>query len=104
MASSSSENTLNMNTLVHMLHIKLTSTKYLVWKDQLLTILAFQDLLHHVDGSAVAPASEVTQHEKIVANPLYVSWIADDRRKVLILHASLSEEAFAEVLGLSDAR
>lgn len=93
-----------MNTLLHMITIKLSPSNYLLWKNQMLSLLAYQNLLPHNDGSAVAPSPEVLTDGKSSPNTLYTTWKIDDQRAVIILHASLSEEAVAEIVGLPSAR
>jgi hypothetical protein len=103
-ASSSNESSLTLNNLLHMTHIKLTPSNYLVWKNQISTILSFQDLLGHVDGSSPMPAATVTSDSKSSPNPEYAAWSSADQRTILFLNASLSEEAATEIIGLTSAR
>ncbi|KAK9078295.1 hypothetical protein SSX86_002352 [Deinandra increscens subsp. villosa] len=102
MASSSSQN--HNAAFFHALHIKLKPDNYLLWRNQILPILTFQNLLHHVDGSAVAPSPTVTTDGKPVPNPEFISWNSDDQQTVIIIHTSLTEEAVAIVVGLPTAR
>ncbi|KAM0033819.1 hypothetical protein Hdeb2414_s0016g00490351 [Helianthus debilis subsp. tardiflorus] len=102
--SSSSDTTLPMATILNMITIKLSSTNYLYWKNQILPLLAYQKLVSHVDGSRSPPSSTITVEAKEVSNPDYATWLDEDQRAVLILNSSLTEEAVAEVLGLSSAR
>jgi hypothetical protein len=48
--------------------------------------------MSHVDGSTVCPSPELRSGNK------------NSQRAIIILHASLSEEAFSEVIGLTNAR
>lgn len=104
MAATSNDAPLPLNTLIHMLTIKLNSTNYLLWKNQMLPILSYQTLLSHVDGSENPPPPTITRENTQVANPDFAQWLITDQRTVIILHASLSEEAFAVIVGLTSAR
>ncbi|KAI3510913.1 hypothetical protein L1887_18051 [Cichorium endivia] len=104
MASSSADSTLPMNTILHMITNRLSSSNYLLWKSQMLPLLSYQNLLRHVDGSLAAPPSELLTDEKSSPNPAYASWLSVDQRAVILLQASLTEEAFSEIVGCSTAR
>ncbi|PWA41128.1 zinc finger, CCHC-type [Artemisia annua] len=92
-----------MNTLINMLSINLSSTNYLSWKSQILPVLSCQGLLGHVDDTSSLPPAEITQGDKSITNPDYIKWFANDQKAVMILNASLTEEAIAEVFGLQDS-
>ncbi|KAL8494213.1 hypothetical protein ACS0TY_025133 [Phlomoides rotata] len=47
---------LSFATLLHMVTIKLSSTNYLLWKTQLVSILDCQNFTSFVDGSKPAPS------------------------------------------------
>lgn len=104
MASSSSDQTLSMTTLLHMLTIKFSSTNYLQWKNQVYPLLSHQKLLAHVDGSSTSPSPDLTVDGKVTPNPGYASWLEEDQRVLLLLQSSLTEEAMAKVIGVSTAR
>lgn len=87
-----------------MLTIKLGSFKYLLWKNQIIPILSYQNLLNHVDGTGIAPPSTRLEADKTFDNPDYSAWVLADQKTVIILHASLSEEAVTLIVGLSTAR
>ncbi|KAJ9542144.1 hypothetical protein OSB04_028650 [Centaurea solstitialis] len=102
--SSSTDTLLPMNTLMHLLTIRLSPSNYLLWKSQLIPLLTHQGLLGHVDGTSSAPPTELLNDNKPSPNPAYAAWIAADQRTVIILQASLMEEAFSEIIGLDTAR
>ncbi|KAD4982590.1 hypothetical protein E3N88_19261 [Mikania micrantha] len=104
MAGSSSNNEFPMNTLMHMIHIKLCSTNYLLWKNQMEPILNYQHLMSYVDGSSTAPPTTLPADGKTVENPAYTVWLTADQRTIILLHASLSEEAVTVIIGLLTAR
>ena len=92
---SSTEGTLTLNTILHMLSIKLSSTNYLLWKNQITPLLKYQNLLGHVDGSSICPSESTTIDNKPAPNPLHTVWIEANQRALLILQASLTEESMA---------
>ncbi|KAI3500548.1 hypothetical protein L1887_36372 [Cichorium endivia] len=100
---STSETTISLNTLLHLLTIKLSSTNYLLWKNQIHPLLSYQDLLGHIDGSSPSPSPTIEVEGKSAPNPLYTSWYKADQQALLIIQSSLSEEAMAETLGLNNA-
>nr|KAJ0228206.1 hypothetical protein LSAT_V11C100023320 [Lactuca sativa] len=104
MAGSSNDSTLPMHTLIHLITIRLSSSNYLLWVNQMVPLLNYQHLLAHVDGSSEAPPTHHTVDAKQVENPAFEEWQAADQRTVLLLQASLTEEAFSEIVGLSSAR
>ncbi|GJS22683.1 putative reverse transcriptase domain-containing protein [Tanacetum coccineum] len=52
---------------------------------------------------AVLPTT-IVQNEKTIINPAFASWMVADQWTVIILHASLSEEAISMIVGLTTAR
>ncbi|KAM0068492.1 putative RNA-directed DNA polymerase [Helianthus debilis subsp. tardiflorus] len=103
-SSTTTETKLPMATILHMLTIKLSSTNYLYWQNQLLPLLANQNLLGHVDGSLSPPPKTITAASAEQPNPAYTAWSISDQQAILILNSSLTEEAVAEILGLTTAR
>ncbi|KAJ9550336.1 hypothetical protein OSB04_014381 [Centaurea solstitialis] len=102
--SSSSDSLLSMNTALHLISNRLTSSNYLLWKNQLLPLLCYQNLMPLVDGTSPAPPSEIITDGKSAPNPEFAAWLSVNQRAVILLQASLSEEAFSEIVGLSTAR
>ncbi|PWA54489.1 ribonuclease H-like domain-containing protein [Artemisia annua] len=98
------ENNIPLNTIIHMLTIKLGSSNYLLWKNQIIPILSYQNLLSHVDGTGITPPSTRLEADKTVDNPAYSAWVLANQKTVIILQASLSEEAVTLIVGLSTAR
>nr|GEZ69645.1 putative zinc finger, CCHC-type [Tanacetum cinerariifolium] len=91
-----------MNTLLHMIPIKLSSTNYLLWKNQMLPLISYQKLTNHIDGTT-APSVTIMSDDQSVPNPAFTIWKDLDQRAVIHLNSSLSEEAVVEVLGLTTA-
>ncbi|KAK1424394.1 hypothetical protein QVD17_19723 [Tagetes erecta] len=103
-SSSQTETTLPMATVLHMITIKLSSSNYLLWQNQMVPLLSYQQLLDHVDGSSKPPSGTILVNNEASPNPELTNWLSADKRAIILLHASLSKEATAEVLGLSTAR
>ncbi|KAE8701309.1 hypothetical protein F3Y22_tig00110548pilonHSYRG00747 [Hibiscus syriacus] len=97
----SSTNQLPLNTMVHMMTIKLTPTNYLLWRRQFIPLLESQDLMGYLDGSFSAPSSHIFQGTDLVPNPAYKKWHAQDRLILSLLYASITEECMAEVVDCS---
>lgn len=102
--ATSADTLLPINTLMHLITIRLSPSNYLLWKSQLIPLLTHQNLMGHVDGTSCAPPSELLVDDKSSPNPAYSVWLAADQRTVIILHASLTEEAFSEIFGLDTTR
>ncbi|KAJ0947986.1 putative RNA-directed DNA polymerase [Helianthus annuus] len=103
-SSSATESKLPMATILHMITLKLSTSNYLSWQYQILPLLANQGLIGHVDGTSSPPAKTVLIDNKDQPNPEFSSWSIQDQQAILILNSSLTEEAIAEILGLSTAR
>ena len=104
MAASSSSPSLPLNTMVHMLTIKLTFSNYLLWRHQFIPLLTNQDLFGFLDGSVRAPSPKVIGSDGAMqVNPSYTSWLNTDQTILSLLYFSLTKESMSEVLGLSHA-
>lgn len=68
------------------------------------TILSYQNLLSDVDGTGSIPDPTIVVAEKSVANSAFSVWNAADQKTVIIIHASLTEEAVSLIVGLTTAR
>ncbi|KAJ0702280.1 putative transcription factor interactor and regulator CCHC(Zn) family [Helianthus annuus] len=101
--ASSSSNPL-MSSLAPMIAIKLSPTNYINWRTQMLPILKYQFLLPHVDGTLSPPSPTVKSNDKEVQNPEYATWVRDEQQAIILLNASLTEEAFSVTVGLTSAR
>ena len=93
-----------LNTMVHMVTIKLNPTNYLLWRRQFVPLLESQDLMGYLDGSLSAPAAQVRAGNDLVPNPAYKTWHTQDRILLSLLYASLTEECMAEVVNCTTAR
>ncbi|CAH1413443.1 unnamed protein product [Lactuca virosa] len=92
--SSSSDSLLSMNTILHLISNRLTSSNYLIWRNQIVSLLQYQNLLPLVDGSSTKPPSTIVKEGTSILNPELTEWQSADQRAVILLQASLSEEAF----------
>ena len=85
--SASSSSSLPLNTMVHMLTIKLTSSNYLLWKNQFVSHLASQDLFGYLDGSIEAPSTRIlAANGTTKSNPAYTSWLHTDQTLLSLLY------------------
>ncbi|RVW31317.1 hypothetical protein CK203_103440 [Vitis vinifera] len=103
--SSSSSSPLPLNTMVHMLTIKLTSSNYLLWRNQFIPLLTSQDLLGFLDGSVPAPSPKVIGSNSITqVNPAYTSWLTTDQTLLNLLYSSLTKESMNPRLENSNSK
>lgn len=84
-----------------MIPIKLSSTNYLLWKNQMIPLFSYQKLTSHIDGTSIAPLEQIEVEGKFTSNPGYSTWLELYQRALILLNSSLTEEAAAEILGLS---
>ncbi|KAD6795087.1 hypothetical protein E3N88_05983 [Mikania micrantha] len=103
MSSSSSNN--DPIPLSNMLAIKLSPTNYLYWVNQMKPLLRYHNLYGHVDGTVPAPPMMIAKSDKESAeNPAYLAWLMADQRAIILLNASLTEDAISISVGLPTAR
>ncbi|GJY34723.1 zinc finger, CCHC-type containing LTR copia-type gag-polypeptide [Tanacetum coccineum] len=93
-----------LSTILHMLTIKLSSTNYLLLKNQIQPLISYEKLMGHIDGSLSSPSRTVVLDGTESPNPAFSTWQEADHRALLILQASFTEEAMAEVIGLATTR
>ena len=88
--------------------LKLSSSKYLLWKTQFESFLSSQSLLGFVNGSSQRPTPTTTVRTGDTvteeANPEFVKWIHKDQLVMAWLFGSLTEEALRSVYGLTSAQ
>ncbi|XP_011046683.1 PREDICTED: uncharacterized protein LOC105141219 [Populus euphratica] len=85
-----------------MIIVKLSSANYLIWHSQILPLIESQDLVGHVDGSIVPPPKFDSPNSQ-TPNDKYLAWKAIDQRLLCLLRSFLTEEALADIVGLSTA-
>ncbi|XP_022025028.1 uncharacterized protein LOC110925379 [Helianthus annuus] len=93
-----------LHSLLHFIPLKLNSTNYLAWSQQVSLVLTLQKLIGHVDGTTSIPPETVLEADKPVPNPARTEWLTKDQSVCLLLQSSLSEEAMSEIIGISNAR
>lgn len=103
-STSSSNEALAFATLIHMLTIKLNSTNYLLWHNQVTSLLTCQDLLGYIDGTISQPSSLLVSDGKSFPNPAFESWNKTDQKLKSLLLSSLSEETMAVTIGCRTSR
>ncbi|PWA84296.1 zinc finger, CCHC-type, Gag-polypeptide of LTR copia-type [Artemisia annua] len=103
MAAASTDPLHTTSSVSHLSPIKLSASNYLVWRNHMRLLVGLHKLSDHIDGSTKPPPESVTTDNKTVPNPAYLTWTADDQKASLLLLSSLTEEAAAEVLGLTSA-
>ena len=86
-----------------MVTIKHSSSNYLLLKSQLLPLLESQELLGHVDGTLALPL-RFAPTDSQTSNIKHLAWKKTDQRLLSLFLSSLTEEAMAEVIGLSTSR
>jgi alpha-N-arabinofuranosidase len=100
----SNNSLLALNTMVHMVTIKLTSTNYLLWRRQFVPLLeSHQDLKGYFDGTLSAPAAQVRAGTELVPNPACKTWLSQDKLLPSLLYTSLTKECRAEVFNCTTA-
>ncbi|KAJ0448581.1 putative transcription factor interactor and regulator CCHC(Zn) family [Helianthus annuus] len=102
--ASSSTNPSPLNGLAPMIAIKLNASNYIYWRAQMLPLFAYQEVESHVDGCLSAPSPTITANAKESPNPEYVTWLRHEQQAIILLNASLTEEALAVTVGLPTAR
>ncbi|KAK2965713.1 hypothetical protein RJ640_022240 [Escallonia rubra] len=82
--------------------LKLSTSNYLLWETQMLSLIESQDLLGFINGDIVTPDSEVNSSDgnQRVPNPDFTSWVCTDRLVKAWITGTLSEEALGVVVGL----
>jgi hypothetical protein len=70
MASTALNSSLSLQTMFHMITIKLSSTNYLLWRNQILPLLNSQNLLGYIDGSLHEPPESIRSDTmKVIVKP-----------------------------------
>nr|KAJ0192145.1 hypothetical protein LSAT_V11C800440430 [Lactuca sativa] len=89
----------DLNTKFQLFTIKLTSSNFLLWNNQIRHVLSYQNLLGQFDGSVPSPPTTIEYDRKTARNPAYETWYNADRKALLIIQSSLSEETMAKTPG-----
>lgn len=78
--SYSSSDLLPFSTLIHMITVKLSSSNYLLRRNQVEPLLICQDLYGYLDGSISPHALHVTTDGITEANPAFCEWNKQDQK------------------------
>ncbi|KAK2972647.1 hypothetical protein RJ640_003025 [Escallonia rubra] len=91
----------NLN-VANFVSLKLSTSNYLLWETQVLSLIESQDLLGFINGDIIAPDSEVNSSDgnQRVPNPDFTSLVRTDRLVKAWITGTLSEEALGVVVGL----
>ncbi|KAK9080118.1 hypothetical protein SSX86_001793 [Deinandra increscens subsp. villosa] len=92
------------NSALHSLRIPLTPNNYLAWQNQMTPIFEHQGLTSHIDGSSPQPPATIESEGTSEPNPEYVTWKDAEQKAIILIHTSLSEEVFPEIVGYSTAK
>ena len=90
--ASSTTDTLPMAMVLHMLTLNLSFSNYFLWKNHMVPMLVYQNLMVHVHGSSFPPSPTMTNEGKESRNPSYTSWLFTDKKTMIILNSSLSKQ------------
>lgn len=103
--SSAPSDGIPLTALLHMVTIRLSSSNYLAWQNQLTLIMRCDGLLAIIDGSDPSPSTHIDGPDgSKVTNPALASWTKRHDRCLSVLLSSLTEESMTEVLGLTSVR
>ncbi|KAK2982256.1 hypothetical protein RJ640_016386 [Escallonia rubra] len=91
----------NLN-IENFVSLKLSTSNYLLWETQMMSLIESQDLLGFIHGDIVAPDSEVNSSDgnQRVLNPYFTSSVRTDHLVKAWITRTLSEEALGVVVGL----
>lgn len=105
MATTITSDSLPFSTLIHMITLKLSSTKFLLWRQQFLSLLTCHGLIGYVDGSRPPPDTHTRRDDgSSIPNPAYLAWKLEDQKLMNLLFSTLTEEAMAISLGCKSSR
>ena len=93
----------NINPAGLTISLKLSRDNFLLWKTQLLPVLAAYDLVALVDQDPPM-VSHVDKDGRICPNPAYKTWFKNDQVVLAIITSSLSESVLPILVGKNTAR
>nr|CAD1822622.1 unnamed protein product [Ananas comosus var. bracteatus] len=82
--------------------LKLTTTNYLLWETQVLSLIESQDLLGFITGESKPPHHEEPSSDESsqIQNPDFTAWTCTDRLVKAWITGTLSEEVLGLVVGV----
>jgi hypothetical protein len=84
-----------------MLIIKLTSSNFLLWRNQFVPLLTSQEPFGFLDGSITAPCTVINDSNEVTKPNLeHNSLLHTNQMLLSLLFSSLTEKSISEVLGL----
>jgi hypothetical protein len=92
---------LPLASITNFVSVKLDGGNYLLWRDQLESILISTDLLSHIDGSEPIPSKTIettTEPKTTVPNPKYITWRKTDHFVKACINATLTESLAGQIL------
>ncbi|KAF8396137.1 hypothetical protein HHK36_017750 [Tetracentron sinense] len=108
MASSFTTSALIVANIAHltgMVSVKLNPKNFLVWKEQILSLVDGVDLQDHITGDHKKPKNAISSIDGTeVANPTYVTWRRHDRMLKSLLSGTMTEEVLTLTIGMETAR
>jgi hypothetical protein len=92
----------NLN-VANFVSLKLTSTNFLLWETQVISLIESQDLIGFITGTISAPVAEIqnSTEDGMMPNPDLTAWTCTDRLIKAWITATISEEALGTVVGLT---
>ena len=93
----------NINPAGLTISLKLSRDNFLLWKTQLLPVLAAYDLVALLDQDPPM-VSHVDKDVRICPNPAYKTWFKNDQVVLAIITSSLSESVLPILVGKNTAR
>ena len=93
----------NINLTGLTLPLKLTKENFLLWRTQLLLVLASYDLMDLLDQDP-QPLSYTDKDDKVCPNPVYKTWFKNDKIVLSIITLSLSESCLPRLVAKSTTK
>jgi hypothetical protein len=92
----------NLN-VTNFMSLKLTSTNFLLWETQVLSLIESQNLIRFITGTITTPATKIPNdtEDGMMPNPVLAAWTRIDRLIKAWITATISEEALGTVVGLT---
>ena len=83
--------------------LKLTRDNFLLWRTQILPVLAAYDVMDHIDQDP-PEMSILNQEGQSITNPAYKVWFKTDKVVLAIINSSLTESTMPIVVGKETAK
>lgn len=93
----------NINPSGLIISLKLTRDNFLLWRTQLLPILAVYEQMDHIEQDPLE-VSSMTKDGQIFPNPAYKTWYKNDKVILAIITSSFIESTMPIVVGKEIAK